>query len=150
MDILANNKKAFHNYHIEDKYEAGIVLEGCEVKSIRKRKLVLKDSFARMIKGELWLFNCYITPYTEQNTHFPPKPERDRKLLLNQYELAKIEKLITQKGYSAIPLKMYIKKQYIKVQIGLGLPKKTHDKRADLKNKQSKREMERGMKFSKR
>ena len=146
MSVIATNKRAYHNYHILEKYEAGVVLVGSEVKSLRAGKIILKDSFARLVDGELFLFNCYISPFKEQNTHFPPAPERDRKLLLHRRELNQINKKITMKGYTAVPLRVYFKNQRVKVEIGIGQAKKMHDKRHDLKEKQSKREMDRGMK----
>ena len=145
--IIAKNKKAFHNYSILERYEAGIVLSGCEVKSIRANNIVIKDSFARVINNELFLFNCYIGPY-EQGNRFNPEPERDRKLLLHRREIDKIMGKLSRKGLIMVPLSIYIIKGKVKVELGLGEPKKQHDKRQDIKEKDIKRNIQRASKLS--
>ncbi|MBT5856647.1 SsrA-binding protein SmpB [bacterium] len=143
---LAKNKVAYFNYAIHDKIEAGIVLKGSEVKSIRLREITLKDSFARVIGNELWLFNCYIKPYPQGST-FNPEPERDRKLLLKRKEIDKLIKEIETNGRVVIPLLVYLSKQNkVKVLLGLGEPKKMHDKRKSIKDRETKREIDRAIK----
>ena len=143
--LIASNKRAFHEYQVVDKFEAGIVLVGCEVKSIRNGHIVIKDSFARFKGTELWLMNCYIGPY-EQASHFQPDPERDRKLLLHRAQLKKMLTKVTQKGYYVIPLRFYLFHQLVKVEIGLCTSKKKHDKRQDLKEKDINRDISRALK----
>ncbi|ELK48007.1 SsrA-binding protein SmpB [Halobacillus sp. ACCC02827] len=144
---LAQNKKARHDYHIEETFEAGIVLQGTEIKSIRNGRLNLKDSFARINKGEVFLHNMHISPY-EQGNIFNHDPTRARKLLLHRKEINQLIGQTQQKGYSVVPLKVYIKNGVAKVLIGLGKGKKKYDKREDLKQKQQKREIDRAMKDS--
>ena len=145
--IIAKNKKAFHNYSISERYEAGIVLSGCEVKSIRANNVVIKDSFARVINNELFLFNCYIGPY-EQGNRFNPEPERDRKLLLHRREIDKIMGKLSRKGLIMVPLSIYIIKGKVKVELGIGEPKKQHDKRQDIKEKDIQRNIQRASKLT--
>ncbi|MDA1353576.1 MAG: SsrA-binding protein SmpB [bacterium] len=142
--IIATNKKAYHDFTIEETFDAGVVLEGCEVKSIRNGKITLKDSFARVKNNELWLFNCHINPYTQGN-RYNPDPERDRKLLLKKQEIHRIIGKIEVKGYTLVPTKVYLSGQYVKIQLGLAKAKKNHDKREDLKNKAVKKEMDRAL-----
>ena len=143
--LIASNKKAFHNIAIQEKFECGIVLVGCEVKSIREKNVTIKESYARVIKDELFLFNCYIGPY-EQGNRYNPEPTRDRKLLLHRRELNKIIGKINTKGYIMVPISIYIKNGKVKVECGMGTPKKQHDKRADIKNKDIKRDLDRAVK----
>lgn len=142
--VIATNKKAYHDFTFEEKFEAGIVLVGCEVKSIRNGKITLKDSFARVKDNELWLFNCHINPYTQGN-RFNPNPERDRKLLLNRQEINRLIGKIEQKGYAVIPTKVYLSGQHVKFQLGLGKAKKNHDKRQDLKEKAVRKDIDRAL-----
>lgn len=144
---LAQNKKARHDYSIEEIFEAGIVLQGTEIKSIRNGRLNLKDSFARVSKGEVYLHNMHISPY-EQGNIFNHEPTRARKLLLHRKEINQLIGQTQQKGYSIVPLKVYIKNGVAKVLIGLGKGKKKYDKREDLKQKQQKREIDRAIKDS--
>ncbi|QKY69863.1 SsrA-binding protein SmpB [Lentibacillus sp. CBA3610] len=145
---IAQNKKARHDFFIEETYEAGIVLRGTEIKSIRSGRINLKDSHARIDhRGEMQLVNMHIAPY-EQGNQFNHDPTRSRKLLLHRKEIDKLVGLIQQKGYSLVPLKVYIKNGVAKVLIGVGKGKKKYDKREDLKRKQMKRDADRAVKES--
>ena len=141
-NVIAQNKKARHDYFIEDTYEAGIVLKGTEIKSIRARRVNLKDSFARVQNGEVFLHNMHISPY-EQGNRYNHDPLRTRKLLLHKKEISKLIGKTKEQGYSLIPLKIYIKDGFAKVLIGLAKGKKKYDKREDLKRKAANREIER-------
>ncbi|MFB1051292.1 SsrA-binding protein SmpB [Paraliobacillus sp. JSM ZJ581] len=144
--LIAQNKKANHDYLIEDTFEAGLVLQGTEIKSIRARRVNMKDSFARIdYKGEAYLHNMHISPY-EQGNRYNHEPTRARKLLLHRKEIDRLIGETQQAGYSLVPLKIYIKNGVAKVLIGLGKGKKKYDKREDLKRKQAKRDMDRAIK----
>jgi SsrA-binding protein len=132
--VIAQNRKAFHDYHILDSMETGIVLQGTEVKSIRAGMVNLKDSFARIVKGEMFLMNCHISPYSHGNVN-NHDPLRDRKLLLNRHEIDKLIGKMNKKGLTLVPLKMYLKKGYGKVEIALASSKKQYDHREDIKKK---------------
>lgn len=132
--IIQTNRKAFHDFTIFEKYDAGIVLTGTEIKSIRKGGLNLKDSFAKIEKGELFLYNCHISPF-EHGNRYNHEPDRVRKLLLTKREILKIVGKIKQENYSILPLEVYLVRGFAKVEIGLGKGKKLHDKREDLKKK---------------
>ncbi|NQY73160.1 MAG: SsrA-binding protein SmpB [Candidatus Margulisbacteria bacterium] len=144
VKIMATNKKAFHNYHILEKCETGIVLVGCEVKSVRSGQINLQDGFVRDKNGELWLFNCYLSPYTQASGHIPD-PTRDRKLLLHKVEIVRLLRKSVTKGLTMVPLKLYLKKGRVKVEIGLAQPKKLFDKRRALKEKTVNRDISRGL-----
>lgn len=146
--LIAKNKKAFHDYIIEERFEAGIVLQGWEVKSIREGRVQLVDSHVHIKKGEAWLFNALITPLLSASTHVVPQPSGTRKLLLNRREISKLLGKIDQKGYTVVPLSMYWKNQYVKVEIGLAKGKKDYDKREASKEKDWQREKERLFKKS--
>ncbi len=146
MKIVCKNKKAFHDYHIEKTMEAGMVLTGPEVKSLRAGRANIKDGYARLKDGELYLYNLHISPYAFA-THSVTDPLRVRKLLLHKRELRKLIGKINEKGVALIPLKIYfVHNGKAKVEIGLARGKKLYDKRAALKEKQSKRELQRVMK----
>lgn len=136
------NRKARHDYHIDDTYEAGIVLKGTEVKSIRNGKTSLNEAFAYLNNGEVWLKNMYVKPY-KFGSYANHDERRDRKLLLKKSEIREIDKHINQKGYTLIPLKLYFKGGYAKVLMGLARGKKQFDKREDIKAQDTKRELER-------
>jgi len=142
---LASNKKAFHEYNILEKFYAGIVLTGTEIKSVRAGKVNLKDSFAKIEKGEVWLYKAHISPY-EMGNIYNHEPERKRKLLLTKLEIRKLTDKMKGTGETLIPLKMYISKGWAKVEIGLGKGKKLHDKREDIAKKDVKRDIDRAMK----
>ncbi|WP_054754678.1 SsrA-binding protein SmpB [Piscibacillus salipiscarius] len=144
-DAIATNRKARHDFFIEETYEAGMVLKGTEIKSIRAGRVNLKDAFARISKGEAYVHNLHISPY-EQGNQFNHEPTRARKLLLHKSEINKLIGKTQQKGYSLVPLKIYIKNGVAKLLIGLGKGKKKYDKREDLKQKAMKRDVERALK----
>ena len=146
-NVVAQNRKARHDYHIEETYEAGIVLTGTEIKSLRGGQGNLKDSFARISNGEAWLHNMHISPY-EQGNRYNHEPTRARKLLLHKKEIDRLIGLTKEKGYTLVPLRVYIKNGFAKVLIGLGKGKKKYDKREDLKEKDAKREIQRAFKDS--
>ena len=143
--LIANNKKAYHDYFIEDTYEAGISLAGTEVKSMRMGKCSLKESFIKDEKGELFIYGMHISPYEKGNI-FNKDPLRVRKLLMHRYEINKIMGKVTIKGYTLVPLKVYFKGSLVKVEIGLARGKKLYDKREDMAKKDLRRETEREFK----
>lgn len=139
------NKKAYHDFNITETYTAGIALTGTEIKSIRKGKINLKDSFARIDNGELWLIKCHISPY-EQGNIYNHEPERKRKLLITKQELNKLIGKTKESGLTLVPLKVFIKDGWAKINIGIAKAKKLHDKRETLAKKAVKRDIEREMK----
>ena len=143
--IIANNKKAFYDYFIEDKYEAGIELVGTEVKSLRMGKCSIKEAFVRIENAEVFVYGMHISPYEKGNI-FNRDPLRARKLLLHRYEIRKIEGQIAQKGYTLVPLNVYLKGSLMKVEIGLAKGKKQYDKRQDIAKKDQRREAEKQFK----
>ena len=147
IKIVATNKKARHDFFIEDTYEAGIELSGTEVKSIRAGKVNLRDSYAQVKDGEMFLHNVHISPY-EQGNIFNKDPLRSRKLLLHKAEIAKLMGLTTIKGYSLVPLSFYLKNGRVKVRLGLARGKKLYDKRQDLKEQAVRRDVEQSAKIS--
>lgn len=144
--VITTNRKAFHDYTIFDKYVAGIVLTGTEIKSIRKNAINLKDSFCKIENNEIFLYNCHISPY-EQGNRFNHKAERVRKLLLNKKEILKMHSKVKKDGYSIIPLEVFITHGFAKIEIGLAKGKKLHDKRDDIAKKDQKREIDRASKI---
>ena len=134
--VIATNPTARHNYEIIDTLEAGIVLYGTEIKSIRNGKVNLKDSYAGIKNGEVYLYSMHISPY-EQGNIFNKDPLRDRKLLLNKREIFRLSGLINQKGYTLVPISLYFKNNIVKLELGIGKGKKLYDKREDLKKKDS-------------
>ncbi|MCD6377110.1 MAG: SsrA-binding protein SmpB [Caldisericaceae bacterium] len=140
--VVTNNKKARHDYHIIDTIEAGIALKGSEVKSIREGKVNLQDAYARFKKGELWLIGMHISPY-KQAAFEQPDPRRDRKLLLHKRELKRLFRKTEEKGVTIVPLKIYLKKHLVKVELGIARGKKLYDKRAAIAERDQKREMDR-------
>ena len=138
--LIAKNPTAYHNYTIEEKIETGIVLTGTEIKSIRQGKVNLKDSYANIKKGELFIYGMHISPYEHGNI-FNKDPLRDRKLLLHKREINKLIGLIKQKGYSLIPISLYFKGSFVKLEIGIGKGKKLYDKRQDLAKKDAQRQI---------
>ncbi|WP_261134254.1 SsrA-binding protein SmpB [Bacillus sp. Marseille-Q3570] len=140
-NLIAQNKKARHDYTIEDTFEAGLVLQGTEIKAIRGRRVNLKDSFARVQNGEVFLHNMHISHY-EQGNRYNHDPLRTRKLLLHKKEISKLIGVSKESGYALVPLKLYIKNGFAKLLLGVGKGKKKYDKREDLKRKTAKREIE--------
>jgi SsrA-binding protein len=145
IKLVANNKKAYFDFFIEEKYEAGIVLHGTEVKSMRMGKCSVKESFIRPENGELYIYNMHISPYEKGNI-FNKDPLRVKKLLLHKYEINKISGQIAQKGYTLVPLSVYFKGSLAKIEIGLARGKKLYDKRQDIAKKDQRREAEKDFK----
>lgn len=144
--IIAKNPTAYHNYEIIDKIEAGIVLYGTEIKSIRNGKVNLKDSYATIEKNrEVFVYSMNISPYENGNI-FNKDPLRPKKLLLNKHEINKLIGLTSQKGYTLVPINIYFKGNFVKMQLGIGKGKKLFDKREDLKKREDERKIERYMK----
>ena len=139
--VITTNRKAFHDFTIFEKYVAGIVLTGTEIKSIRKNAINLKDSFCKIEDNEIFLYNCHISPY-EQGNRYNHKADRTRKLLLNKKEILKISNKIKKDGYTVVPLEVFLSHGFAKVEIGLAKGKKIHDKRDDIAKKDQKREMD--------
>ena len=144
--VITTNRKAFHDYTIFDKYVAGIVLSGTEIKSIRNNAINLKDSFCKIEDNEMFLYSCHISPY-EQGNRFNHKPDRVRKLLLTKKEILKMQSKVKKDGYSIIPLEVFLSHGFAKVEIGLAKGKKLHDKRDDIAKKDQKREIDRASKI---
>ncbi|WP_292760004.1 MULTISPECIES: SsrA-binding protein SmpB [unclassified Methylophaga] len=142
-NTIARNRKARHEFFIEEKFEAGLVLEGWEVKSLREGKAQLSDSYVLIRHGEAWLANALVTALKTASTHVVPEPQRDRKLLLNRNELNKLIGAVERKGYTLIPLAMYWKRGKAKVEIALAKGKQMHDKRATMKERDWQRDKER-------
>ncbi|MDD7092516.1 MAG: SsrA-binding protein SmpB [Eubacteriales bacterium] len=145
VKIIATNKKAYHDYFIEDTYEAGIALEGHEVKSLRLNNVNMKDSFAIVKNGEIWLVGVHISPY-KMATMFKIDPVRNRRLLLHKSEINKLKQKVEQKGYTLVPTKMYFREALVKVEIGVARGKELHDKRDAIAEKENKRKIDRIMK----
>lgn len=145
VKVVASNRKAYHDFQVEEKYEAGLVLEGSEVKSLREGRASLRDSFARVERGEVYLYNFYIAPYSRSST-YTPDPNRKKKLLLHSSEIRKLIGQVKEKGYSLIPLSVYFKGPYAKIELALAKRKKMYDKRKDIAERTAKREVERALK----
>ena len=145
VKLIAQNKKAYHDYFIEETFQAGISLAGTEVKSMRQGKCSVKESFIRIENGEALIYNMNISPY-EQGNIFNKDPMRTRKLLLHKREINKLFGAITKEGYTIVPLKVYLRGSYVKVDIGLARGKKNYDKRQDIAKKDQRREAEKEFK----
>ncbi|MGE4579673.1 MAG: SsrA-binding protein SmpB [Desulfuromonadales bacterium] len=145
IKIIANNKKAYHDYFIDEVYEAGMVLTGTEVKSLRLGKVNIKESFCRIKDGEIFINNMNISPY-EQGNRENVDPTRVRKLLLHREEINKIIRKVEEKGLSLVPTRIYLKDSRVKLEVGIGRGKKLHDKRESLKQKEADREMAKAFK----
>ena len=145
IKLIANNKKAFHDYFIEDTYEAGISLAGTEVKSLRMGKCSIKESFIRVERGEVYIYGMHISPYEKGNI-FNKDPLRPKKLMLHKYEINKLVGKLNEKGLTLVPLQVYFKGSLVKVEIGLARGKKLYDKRQDIAKRDMKRENEREFK----
>ena len=143
--LIANNKKAYHDYFIEEKYEAGVSLHGTEVKSLRMGKCSIKESFIRIENGEVYVYGMHISPYEKGNI-FNKDPLRPKKLLMHRAEIRKLQGKIAEKGYTLVPLQVYFKNSLVKVEIGLAKGKKLYDKRQDIAKKDQRREAERDFK----
>ena len=144
--VITTNRKAFHDFTIFEKYEAGIVLTGTEIKSIRKSAINLKDSFAKIEDGEIFLYNMHISPY-EQGNRFNHEPERVRKLLLKKQEIMKMLGKIKKENYTIVPLELYLSHGFAKIEIGLAKGKKIYDKREAIAKKTQDRDIARGVRI---
>jgi len=142
---IADNRKAFHDYFIEERFEAGLVLEGWEVKSIRAGRVQLKEAYVIIKDGEIWLLGCHISPLSTASTHVKPDPVRTRKLLLHEREIARLIGKVERAGYALVPLDMHFSKGRIKLEIGLAKGKKQYDKRESEKERDWQREKARLM-----
>lgn len=145
IKLVANNKKAYHDYFIDEKYEAGIELFGTEVKSIRMGECSVKEAFVKIDRGEVYVCGMHISPYEKGNI-FNKDPLRVRRLLLHKYEIMKLNGKIAEKGYTLVPLQVYFKGSLVKVEVGLARGKKLYDKRADIAKKDQRRELEKEFK----
>lgn len=146
MKLVANNKKAYHDFFIEEKYEAGLALHGTEVKSLRLGKCSIKEAFVRIENGEAFVYGMNVSPYEKGNI-FNKDPLRVRKLLLHKAEICKLDGKMAQQGYTIVPLQVYFKEGRAKVEIGLAKGKKLYDKRQDIAKKDQKREAEKELKI---
>ncbi|MBD2778532.1 SsrA-binding protein SmpB [Iningainema tapete] len=144
--VISDNRQARYLYEILETYEAGIQLTGTEVKSIRAGKVNLQDGYALLRDGEAWLINMHISPYNASGQYFNHEPRRTRKLLLHRMEIRKLIGKVEQQGLTLVPLKMYLKRGWVKITIALVRGKKLHDKREDIKRRQDQRDMQRAMK----
>lgn len=145
IKIVATNKKAYHDYYIEDTFECGMVLTGTEIKSIRRGKVQLRDSYGRIRGGEAFVWNMHISPYEEGNI-FNHEPTRTRKLLLHKKEIAKLEEVVALQGYTLVPTKVYLKAGRAKLELGIAKGKKNYDKREVEKQKSAKRAIDKAIK----
>lgn len=143
--LIANNKKAYHDYFIDETYEAGVALHGTEVKSMRMGKCSIKESFIRIENGEVFVYGMHVSPYEKGNI-FNKDPLRIKKLLMHKYEINKLQGKIKEKGYTLVPLQVYFKDGKVKVEVGLARGKKLYDKREDIARKDQKREAEKEFK----
>lgn len=149
IKIIFENKKAKYDYHLFEKIEAGIVLNGTEIKSVREQKINFSDSFVEYEGNELWITNSYIAEYDKGNSN-NHEPKRKRKILLNKNEILKLAKKIEKDGFTIIPTKLYFKNRFLKIEISIAKGKKTHDKREDIKTKEWNRDKEKLMKYKNR
>ena len=149
IKVIATNKKAYYDYFIEERFECGIALFGTEVKSMRQGKINLKESWAQVRKGEIWVEGMHISPF-EQGNIFNKDPLRTRKLLMHKREIRKLDSLVMRQGYTLIPLEVYLKDGRMKVQLGLCKGKQTHDKRESMAKRDSDREIQRAMRASRK
>ena len=143
VKLIANNKKAYHDYFLEEKYEAGIELHGTEVKSIRMGKCSIKEAFVRIQNGEVYIYGMHVSPYEKGNI-FNKDPLRPKKLLMHKTEIRKLVGKLAEQGYTLVPVEVYLKGSLVKVQIALAKGKKEYDKRASIREKDLRRELERG------
>jgi SsrA-binding protein len=145
VKVLATNRKAYHDYHIEETYEAGVALTGTEIKSVRAGSVNLRDSYAQVRSGEMWLMNMHVAPY-EPASRQNVDPYRDRRLLLHHKEIMRLAGRVQEKGFTLVPLRMYLKKNRAKVEIGLARGKRMYDKREAIAKRETDREIRRAVK----
>lgn len=146
IKVVATNRKASYDYHIEDRYEAGLVLKGAEVKSIRAGRVSLQDGYVQPRHDELWLYDVHIGPYNPAGRHYGHESTRPRKLLLHRYEIDRLISQVQERGYTIIPLQMYLRRGLVKVEIALAKGKRQHDKRQAIAERDTQREIERALK----
>ncbi len=144
-EVSVHNRRARHEYFIEDSFEAGLVLTGTEIKSIRQGKITLTEGFARMQKGEAWLENVYVAPYEQGGRENPEDPRRRRKLLMHRQQILRLTAQVSQKGMTLIPLKLYFKAGKAKIELGLGKGKHTYDKRETIAKRDAERSLDRAL-----
>lgn len=144
--VVADNRKARHDYFIEDSYEAGIVLTGSEIKSIRAGQVNLRGGYVRVVNGEAWLYDVHIAPYEQSGVYFNHEPTRPRKLLLHRREISRISGQVDRQGYTLVPLRMYLSGRRAKLEVGLARGKKLYDKRDDIARREAVRDVERALK----
>jgi SsrA-binding protein len=144
--IVADNRKARHDYFIEESYEAGIVLTGSEIKSVRNARVNLRGGYARVTNGEVWLYDVHIASYEQSGTYYNHEPTRPRKLLLHRREISRIVGQVERQGYTLVPLRLYLKGRRAKLELGLAKGKKLYDKRDDIAKREARRDIERAMK----
>ena len=144
IKVVAVNRKARHEYDIEETWDAGLVLTGCEIKSVREGRANLRDAYARPERGELWLHNMHISPY-DQGNRYNPDPTRSRKLLLHRAEINRLVGKTQEKGLTLVPLKLYLQRGYAKIELGLARGRKLHDKRRAIAEREARREQERAV-----
>src|SRR5262245_11160542 len=144
--MLADNRKARHDYFIEESYEAGLVLTGSEIKSVRAGRCNLRGAYARVADGEVWLYDVHISPYEQSGTYYNHEPTRPRKLLLHRREISRIIGQVERQGFTLVPLRVYLKGRRAKIELGLARGKKLYDKREDIAKREAKRDMDRAMK----
>jgi SsrA-binding protein len=143
---VADNRKARHDYFIDESYEAGLALTGSEIKSVRAGRVNLRGGYARVVAGEIWLYDVHISPYEQSGTHFNHEPTRPRKLLLHRREISRILGQVERQGFTLVPLRVYFKGRRAKLDLGLARGKKLYDKRNDIADREAKRDIERAMK----
>ena len=143
---VADNRKARHDYFIDENYEAGIALTGSEIKSVRAGRVNLRGGYARVVSGEIWLYDVHISPYEQSGTHYNHEPTRPRKLLLHRREISRILGQVERQGFTLVPLRVYFKGRRAKLDLGLARGKKLYDKRDDIAKHEAKRDIERVMK----
>jgi SsrA-binding protein len=144
--VVADNRKARHDYFIEETYEAGIALTGSEIKSIRAGQVNLRGGYVRIVDGEAWLYDVHIAPYEQSGLYFNHEPTRPRKLLLHRREISRIAGQVERQGYTLVPLRLYLRGRRAKVEIGLARGKKLYDKRDDIARREARRDIERALK----
>lgn len=144
--VVADNRKARHDYFIEDSYEAGIVLTGSEIKSIRAGQVNLRGGYVRVVNGEAWLYDVHIAPYEQSGVYFNHEPTRPRKLLLHRREISRISGQVDRQGYTLVPLRMYLSGRRAKLEVGLARGKKLYDKRDDIARREAVRDVARALK----
>jgi len=146
QQTVADNRKARHDYFIDESYEVGIVLTGSEIKAIRAGRLNLRGGYARVVNGEVWLYDIHISPYEQSGTYFNHEPTRPRKLLLHRREISRILGLVERQGFTLVPLRVYFKGRRAKLELGLARGKKLYDKREDIAKREANRDIQRALK----